>query len=383
VARFEKDGKKKLVNKGEIKLETPSKCNTCNGIGQRTPTSNDHITVKKTLKEENEELNNKELNISAVIQQLQEKDPSPYVANVLNCNKQQETIEMELCLGSELEALLQTKKSQENPSLDEILRLFGQLVLGVAWFHKDKHLIAHRDLKPENVVITRKGQVKIIDFGFCQKVDKNKPRKNNTFLGTPDFMAFINAPGGIAPDNPIKSDIFALGFVLLTMLADRKFATSEHLSLWKCPKCHGTGKIRSFVCYNCDGSGRDHPGLGKRVIDKNTKRLKTWKKKCKNILSQEELEEAEEIIQIDLTACSTQHREKIAALEKLMNVMVHPDEDSRPDLNNAFWRCDEIKLVQRHFKWFTKEGIKNKEPGQWTLKNCEIAAENILRKMRE
>jgi len=366
VARFEKDGKKKLVNKGEIKLETPSKCNTCNGIGQRTPTSNDHITVKKTLKEENEELNNKELNISAVIQQLQEKDPSPYVANVLNCNKQQETIEMELCLGSELEALLQTKKSQENPSLDEILRLFGQLVLGVAWFHKDKHLIAHRDLKPENVVITRKGQVKIIDFGFCQKVDKNKPRKNNTFLGTPHFMAFIDAPGcppdNIAPDNPIKSDIFALGFILLTMLADRKFATSEHLRLWK---------------------GRTGDDIQVRVIDKNTRRLKTWKKKCKNILSQEELEEAEEIIQIDLTACSTQHREKIAALEKLMNVMVHPDEDSRPDLNNAFWRCDEIKLVQRHFKWFTKEGIKNKEPGQWTLKNCERAAKSILQKMRE
>ena len=56
---------------------------------------------------------------------------------------------------------------------------------GLAYLHKNN--IIHRDIKGGNIMLTKKGDVKIIDFGvsiiLCDEL------KRFSFIGSPHFMA--------------------------------------------------------------------------------------------------------------------------------------------------------------------------------------------------
>lgn len=74
--------------------------------------------------------------------------------------------------------------------------------------------IVHRDIKPENIIVTRSGDVKLIDFNAA-RIHKNEKQKDTVVLGTVGY-----APPeqfGISQSNE-KSDIYSLGVLLNVML---------------------------------------------------------------------------------------------------------------------------------------------------------------------
>jgi len=86
--------------------------------------------------------------------------------------------------------------------------------------------IIHRDLKPLNIMLTHKGQVKLMDFGLSRRLavsassdpDRTMSRSHSagTIVGTPDYMAPEQAR-----DRPLdrRADIFSFGIVLYEMFA--------------------------------------------------------------------------------------------------------------------------------------------------------------------
>lgn len=74
--------------------------------------------------------------------------------------------------------------------------------------------IVHRDIKPENIMVTRSGEVKLIDFNAA-RIHKNEKQKDTVVLGTIGY-----APPeqyGISQSDE-KSDIYSLGILLNVML---------------------------------------------------------------------------------------------------------------------------------------------------------------------
>ena len=84
--------------------------------------------------------------------------------------------------------LSQKNNDQRSQPLTEayILDIFTQLCLGMKHVHDRK--IIHRDLKGANVFLTKKGIVKIGDFGIA-KVLNFTMQKARTMVGTPYYLS--------------------------------------------------------------------------------------------------------------------------------------------------------------------------------------------------
>ena len=108
-------------------------------------------------------------------------------------------------------------KIAERPlPLDEALDMAIQIAEGLQEAHQKG--IVHRDIKPHNVMLTAKGQVKIMDFGLARLTGRSKLTKSGTTLGTPAYMPPEQLQG-LEVDH--RADVWALGIVLYEMLAQR------------------------------------------------------------------------------------------------------------------------------------------------------------------
>ncbi|MEX2287005.1 MAG: serine/threonine-protein kinase [Planctomycetaceae bacterium] len=80
----------------------------------------------------------------------------------------------------------------------------------------DQNMI-HRDIKPDNILVTRKGVVKVADFGLAKAIDDDvSMTQSGTGLGTPLYMAPEQARNAKHVDK--RSDIYALGSTLYYFL---------------------------------------------------------------------------------------------------------------------------------------------------------------------
>jgi eukaryotic-like serine/threonine-protein kinase len=92
----------------------------------------------------------------------------------------------------------------------------SEIAAGLAAAHSQG--VLHRDLKPENVLISRRGQVKITDFGVA-RVTGTRLTATGIIVGSPAYMSPEQLAGVRGQDLAPASDIYSMG-VLLYELAE-------------------------------------------------------------------------------------------------------------------------------------------------------------------
>ena len=141
-----------------------------------------------------------------VIHEVGEDEGRPYIA-------------MEFVDGETLKDKL--RKGPLKP--DEGLSIARQVAAGLGEAHNKG--IIHRDIKSANIMVTAKGQAKVMDFGLAKLRGGSSLTKSQTTIGTVAYMSPEQSRGA---DLDQRTDIWSLGVVLYEMLGGKLPFRGDH-----------------------------------------------------------------------------------------------------------------------------------------------------------
>ncbi|HWU45331.1 MAG TPA: Stk1 family PASTA domain-containing Ser/Thr kinase [Humibacter sp.] len=100
----------------------------------------------------------------------------------------------------------------------EAVRIAEGILTALEYSHRAG--VVHRDIKPGNVMITRNGQVKVMDFGIARAVSEGSATVAQTtaILGTAGYFSPEQAKGETVD---ARTDLYSTGVVLFEMLTGR------------------------------------------------------------------------------------------------------------------------------------------------------------------
>lgn len=122
----------------------------------------------------------------------------------------QDFITMAYIEGQSLDDRIESGPVEQKDAID----LMIQVAEGLQEAHEKG--IIHRDIKSGNIMVTTKGQAKIMDFGLAKLTEGPKVTKTTKIVGTVAYMSPEQAKGEKVDS---RSDLWSLGVVLYELLA--------------------------------------------------------------------------------------------------------------------------------------------------------------------
>ncbi|KAJ1636908.1 kinase-like domain-containing protein [Pavlovales sp. CCMP2436] len=165
---------------------------------------------------------------------------------------------------------------EEKQFLDEdvLMDWFVQVTLAVHYIHERN--ILHRDLKAQNVLLTKRGLIKVCDFGIAKVLDETSGgslRGANTCIGTPLYLSPEIVEG---KTYGLPTDMWSLGVLLYEMAALKKPFVADSLpalamqiirnSYEPLPKCY-SAELHALVASLLQKKPEDRPTVVQLIED--------------------------------------------------------------------------------------------------------------------
>ncbi len=132
---------------------------------------------------------------------------------------------MYLCMAYYDGESLKQRLARGRLTVSEAERIAREIASGLARAHDAG--ILHRDIKPANVMLTARGEVKIVDFGLADLTGDVRITRTGATLGTLPYMSPEQIQGR---ELDTRTDLWSLGVVLYEMLTGgRPFAGDSEL----------------------------------------------------------------------------------------------------------------------------------------------------------
>jgi serine/threonine-protein kinase len=162
-------------------------------------------------------------------------------------------IVMEYVDGANLKAIIEhIKKTGRDFPVEAAVYISLELCKGLAYAHEltdgngaPLHIV-HRDMSPPNVLITKHGEVKIVDFGLAKANSQLEKSEPGIIKGKFSYLAPEAAMG---QEVDARTDVFAVGIILWELLAgqrlflgDTDFQTVKKVQAAAVPPISGINK---------------------------------------------------------------------------------------------------------------------------------------------
>ncbi len=134
-------------------------------------------------------------------------------------------ISMEYLRGDNLKAILNRAGSHQPLPLECSLTVASRICAALEYAHNLKDMsgaplgIIHCDINPQNVLITRLGEVKVLDFGIARMTARSRTERMGTLQGKVRYMSPEQACC-LPVDR--RSDIFSIGALLHEMVTGQQ-----------------------------------------------------------------------------------------------------------------------------------------------------------------
>src|SRR5579872_1579272 len=140
-------------------------------------------------------------------------------------------IVMEYVDGANLKAIIEhIKKSGRDFPVEAAVYIALEICKGLAYAHEltdssgvPLHIV-HRDMSPPNVLITKHGEIKIVDFGLAKANSQLEKSEPGIIKGKFSYLSPEAAQG---QDVDARTDIFAVGIILWELLAGQRLFLGE------------------------------------------------------------------------------------------------------------------------------------------------------------
>jgi tRNA A-37 threonylcarbamoyl transferase component Bud32 len=143
----------------------------------------------------------------------------PHVIQVYDFDIQDDAyyMVMELLEGDTLKSRLHDHRARdEQMPIGDIVRILCDVLDGLSYAHGEG--VVHRDIKPANILLTKRGEAVLADFGIAQIVGGTRHTAAGALMGTLSYMA---PEQGLEGKSDVRSDIYSLGVVMYEMLTLR------------------------------------------------------------------------------------------------------------------------------------------------------------------
>jgi serine/threonine protein kinase len=140
-------------------------------------------------------------------------------------------IVMEYVDGADLKGVIEYLKKEGKPfPLEAAVLICERICEGLAYAHesvgpdgKPLHIV-HRDMSPPNVLITRHGEVKIVDFGLAKATSQLEKSEAGIIKGK---FGYLSPEAAMGEEVDHRTDIFAVGIILWELLAGKRLFLGE------------------------------------------------------------------------------------------------------------------------------------------------------------
>ena len=124
---------------------------------------------------------------------------------------------MELLEGDTLKTRLNDYRLRgERMPFGEMVRIMLDVLEGLAYAHSEG--VIHRDIKPANVLLTKRSEAVVGDFGIAHIIGGTQYTVDGMLMGTLEYMA---PEQGLKGQCDARSDLYSLGVVFYEMLAQQ------------------------------------------------------------------------------------------------------------------------------------------------------------------
>jgi serine/threonine-protein kinase len=140
-------------------------------------------------------------------------------------------IVMEFIDGCNLKAVIEEHRQQgRRIPVKEAVYIAIETCKGLSFAHEvqdddgnDLHIV-HRDISPPNILISKRGEVKVTDFGLAKATTQLEKTDPGVVKGK---FSYLSPEAALGEPVDMKTDVYATGIVLWEMLAGRRLYLGE------------------------------------------------------------------------------------------------------------------------------------------------------------